>query len=87
MNKWHCYCIFMKTLELVDYVALYGQTRTAQRVGLTQGSIWQMLKSGRNIAVIETSDGIFLEERKRIGKPERFGLPPIKASQRRKYER
>lgn len=53
------------TLE--QYVKLHGQTETARRVGLTQGAIWQMLASSRQIMVVE-GDDVHLEERKIIKK-------------------
>lgn len=54
--------------KLATYVEKHGQTETGRRVGLTQGAIWQMLRDGRNIFVIEKGKTVYLEERKRIGK-------------------
>lgn len=54
--------------ELAKYVELHGQTETGRRVGLTQGAIWQMLKSSRIIYVIEKDGKTILEERKPLGK-------------------
>lgn len=60
----------MNNIPLSDYVAEHGQTETGRRSGLTQGAIWQMLQSARNIVVSETSDGsIVIEEIKRLSKP------------------
>jgi Cro len=59
----------MRETELAKYVEQHGQAETGRRVGLTQGAIWQMLKTKRNIFVIESDSGeISLEERKRLGK-------------------
>lgn len=54
---------------LTDYVDANGQTATAKRAGLSQGAIWQMLKSNRQIFVIEQDDEhILLEERRVLGR-------------------
>jgi hypothetical protein len=59
----------MDRTPLSEYVDLHGQTETARRAGLTQGSIWQMLKSERRIFVIEHDDGsISLEEHKQLAR-------------------
>lgn len=43
------------------------QVRLAKTVGKTQGAIHQMIKSQRNIFVVEHSDGsLYLEEVKRL---------------------
>ncbi|TNE87037.1 MAG: Cro/Cl family transcriptional regulator [Gammaproteobacteria bacterium] len=58
----------MKT-PLNKFVAAHGQTETARLVGLTQGAIWQMLRSGRNICVVKDKGTAYLEETKRLGRP------------------
>ena len=61
----------MREIPLITYVAEHGQTATAKKLGLTQGSIWQMLDAGRNVTVVEQSDGsITAYEKKPIGKPQ-----------------
>jgi len=56
-------------IELAKYVELHGQAETGRRVGLTQGAIWQMLRSQRDLSVIELATGeVELMERKRLGR-------------------
>ena len=52
---------------LKDYVADKNQSEAARLAGLTQGSIWQMLKSKRQIFVVDDGDESYLEERKQLG--------------------
>lgn len=59
----------MDRRTLIDYVNEHGQTTTARRAGLSQGAIWQMLKSSREIYVIDNGDSVTLEELKRINRP------------------
>lgn len=60
----------MNETNLYAYVEKHGQTATAKKLGLTQGSIWQMLKGGRDIIITENPDGtISAYEKKPIGKP------------------
>lgn len=55
--------------SLAEYVDIHGQTETARRAGLTQGAIWQMLRSGRKIYVTETGiDTVALEEVRSINR-------------------
>tara|TARA_R110002020_G_scaffold57074_2_gene157304 strand:- start:194 stop:385 length:192 start_codon:yes stop_codon:yes gene_type:complete len=57
----------MKRYDLEKYVSKHGQTKTAERAGLTQGAIWQMLQGGRQIFVTEIDDDtVELEEVKPI---------------------
>lgn len=59
----------MSEVSLAEYVQEHGQTTTAERLGLTQGAIWQMLRSERDIVVREGDDGsLEAIERKRIGR-------------------
>jgi hypothetical protein len=58
----------MKKTPLSEYVNEHGQTATAKRAGLSQGAIWQMLQSERQIFVLDYGDAIALEEHKRIGR-------------------
>jgi predicted DNA-binding protein (UPF0251 family) len=63
--------IFIRMTEftLSQYVDTHGQTETASRLGITQGAVWQMLKSGRSILVTESKDGtVEAWERKTVGK-------------------
>jgi predicted transcriptional regulator len=56
--------------ELSDYLNRPGKTQVslAKAVGLTQGAVFQMLRSDRSIFVIEREDGsLALEEVKTIG--------------------
>ncbi len=63
--------LIMNQIPLSDYVAKNGQTATARRAGITQGAIWQMLKSPRQIFVTENKDGtVYLEEIKPIRRKE-----------------
>lgn len=57
---------FMEKRSLHDYVREHGQTATADRAGLTQGAIWQMLESDRQIFVDDHGDTITLTEHKKI---------------------
>lgn len=58
----------MTEFSLSQYVEKHGQTETASRLGLTQGAIWQMLKSERKIVVTELKNGeVEGWERKPIG--------------------
>lgn len=57
----------MNKIPLSEYQAIHGQTETARRAGVTQGAVWQMLQSNRQIFVIEHDDGtVELEEIKKI---------------------
>ena len=47
----------MSKTPLDDYQRAHGQSATARAVGVTQGAIWQMLKSKREIYVVEHDDG------------------------------
>jgi len=60
----------MKESTLIEYVSRHGQTSTARALGLTQGSVWQMLKSGREVVIREADEGMvtFAFERKPIGR-------------------
>lgn len=59
----------MKEKSLQQYVEKYGQTETAKRLSVTQGAVWQMLKSNRIIKVVEHKNGrIEAYERKPIAK-------------------
>lgn len=61
----------MKRYTLQDYLAVDGHTQTglAKAVGVTQGAINQMVKSGRQIFVIQSDDdSLKLEEVRRLGK-------------------
>lgn len=60
----------MKETPLSEYVEAHGQTETARRLGLTQGSVWQMLKAGRAVLILEAECGAisFAYERKPIGR-------------------
>jgi len=59
-----------KRTSITDYLRPKGeqtQKGLADLVGLTQGAIFQMVRDGRNIFVIEHLDGrVELEEVKRI---------------------
>jgi len=58
----------MTEFTLLQYVDTHGQTETANRLGITQGAVWQMLKSGRSILVTESDDGrVEGWERKPVG--------------------
>lgn len=60
--------VCMTEFTLLQYVDKHGQTETGSRLGLTQGAIWQMLKSDRAIVVTELENGeIEGWERKPIG--------------------
>ena len=60
--------ICMTEFTLLKYVDTHGQTETANRLGITQGAVWQMLKSGRSILVTESDDGeVQGWERKPVG--------------------
>jgi len=53
----------MTQKTLAEYVSAHGQSETARRAGLSQGAIWQMLKSDRKVYVTEQDDGtVALEE-------------------------
>lgn len=55
--------------ELRQYLAMVGNTqvRLAKSVGVTQGAIFQMLKSNRRIVVVEQDDGsLLLEETRQV---------------------
>ncbi|MEM1191529.1 MAG: Cro/CI family transcriptional regulator [Pseudomonadota bacterium] len=58
----------MEKRSLQDYVEEHGQTTTARRAGLTQGAIWQMLNSDRQIFVDEDGQTVSLSELKEITK-------------------
>lgn len=60
--------VMTKRTPISDYVTERGQqTRLAKQIGVTQGAIYQMLKSGRDIFVLEHADGsVELEEVKKI---------------------
>lgn len=60
----------MNEITLKMYVDTHGQTETAKRLGLTQGAVWQMLKSSRQIQIRESDDGSvsWAYERKPIGR-------------------
>ena len=59
--------LYMTQKTLSEYVGAHGQTETARRAGLTQGSIWQMLQAEREILVTENKDGtVTLKEVKTI---------------------
>lgn len=57
----------MEQKTLSEYVSEHGQSETARRAGLTQGAIWQMLKTKRRVLVTDNGDGtVALEELKPI---------------------
>lgn len=58
----------MTRTPLVDYLSRPGvsQGKLAKQVQLTQGAISHMLQNGRDISVIEYSDGTIALEEKRL---------------------
>jgi predicted DNA-binding protein (UPF0251 family) len=59
----------MSEMTLTEYVALHGQTKTAEQMGLTQGAVWQMLQRGRDVRVVAHPDGaVEFYERKPVGR-------------------
>jgi hypothetical protein len=58
----------MKEIPLSKYIEIHGQTGLAKLVGLTQGAVYQMTISERNIFVVETDNEAALFETKQIGK-------------------
>lgn len=59
----------MKEMPLCDFVEVHGQTETGKLIGMTQGGVWQALRSKRQIIVVENDDGsVFAYEKKPIGK-------------------
>ncbi len=59
----------MKKHTLVKYVEKHGQTATSKALGITQGAVWRMINSGREITIHEEKDGsVVAFERKQIGK-------------------
>lgn len=58
----------MNEKPLHKYVEEHGQTETARRLDVSQGAVWQMLKSGRDITIVDNGDGsISAYEKKPIG--------------------
>jgi len=58
----------MSEITLNEYIEIHGQTATAKKLGITQGAIWQMVKNGRDITVVDVGDGeIKAYEKKYIG--------------------
>ena len=59
----------MKKTPLSMFVDTHGQTVTGKLIGMTQGGVWQALKSKREIIVVENDDGSYhAYEKKLIGK-------------------
>ena len=59
----------MKERTLSEFVEEHGQTATAEKLGVTQGAVWQMLKNKRAIYVVETSNGqLNAFEKKPVGR-------------------
>lgn len=59
----------MKTITLQDYVQTRTQAQAAEAMGVTQGAVWQMLRSGRRIELTIFDDGrIEANEIRPIGK-------------------
>ncbi len=59
----------MKERTLSNFVKEHGQTATAEKLGLTQGAVWQMLKNERSVYVVETSNGqLDAFEKKPVGR-------------------
>lgn len=58
----------MKKTPLVEYLALPGnsQSKLALRVGLTQGAISKMVRTGRKVDVVEHDNGGVELEEKRV---------------------
>lgn len=64
--------------SLKQFVDENGQTMTASKLGLTQGAIWQMIRSGRQITVVKSDLGyVSAYEKKVVGRPS--GLCPSQA--------
>lgn len=59
----------MNEIPLHQYVDTHGQTATARQLGVTQGAVWQMVKSKRLIFVVEHPGGeISAYEKKQLGR-------------------
>ena len=48
----------MNEISLTKYVQTHGQTLTAERLGTTQGAIFQALRANREIYIAESARGI-----------------------------
>jgi len=64
----HAILLAMKEIPLHKYIEIHGQTGLAKLVGLTQGAVYQMTISKRNIFVLENDTEAALFETKQIGK-------------------
>lgn len=64
----HAILLSMKKIPLSEFIEIHGQTGLAKLVGLTQGAVYQMTQSQRNIFVIENDTEAALFETKQIGK-------------------
>jgi predicted transcriptional regulator len=55
----------MKVKTLAQYLETTTQNAVAAQLGVTQGAIYQMIKTKRNITVIENEDGTvdFIEKK------------------------
>lgn len=50
----------MKTVTLKDFVATYGQTEAANRIGITQASVRAaVMASGENIHLVVDEHGVY----------------------------
>jgi len=52
----------MSRTTLQEFARLHGQTRAANLLGLSQGSLNKALRSGRHIYVTEIESGVFAAE-------------------------
>lgn len=59
----------MITMTLQDYLKEKTQSELAEAIGVTQGAVWQMVRSGRNIEITINDDGtVTAHEIKPIGR-------------------
>lgn len=68
----------MGRTPLKDFARARGQTKAAELLGMTQGSLNKALRMGRDVYVTEHPDGTFSAEEKR---PFPFKTPGRDASQ------
>lgn len=68
----------MKEIPLSKFVQSHGQTATAKKLGVTQGAVMQMLRSKRDITIVESHDGLSAYEIKPVGNTQRESLNRVR---------